>query len=192
MVSATASSGLTVSFSGSTPSVCTVTPQGAVMLASAGLCNITASQAGNASYAAAPTVSRSFSVTAAAAQSQTISFGSLPSRAVDAGPFTVTATATSGLAVSYSSLTATVCSVSGNTVTVLLVGTCTIAADQAGNAGYTAAPQVQQSFNVTAAGTGGGGGDADIPTLPEWGAILMGLLLLALGARQQAAGRARG
>lgn len=32
---------------------------------------------------------------------------------------------------------------------------------------------------------GGGGGDADVPTLPEWGAIIMAILLLVIGYRQQ-------
>jgi hypothetical protein len=35
-------------------------------------------------------------------------------------------------------------------VTIIAVGTCTIAADQAGNTNYLAAPQVQQSFTITA------------------------------------------
>jgi hypothetical protein len=76
----------------------------------------------------------------------------------------------------------------GNSVALLSVGTCTIAADQAGDATYAAAPQVQQSFVVgPAAGTGGG--SADIPTLPEWGATLMGLMLLTLGMRRRRQGR---
>ena len=32
---------------------------------------------------------------------------------------------------------------------------------------------------------GGGSGNADVPTLPEWGAILLGLLLLGIGLRRQ-------
>ncbi|MBK9494456.1 MAG: Ig-like domain repeat protein [Xanthomonadales bacterium] len=52
---ATASSGLTVSFAGSSPSVCTVSGSTATMVAP-GECVVTASQAGNASYNAAPNV----------------------------------------------------------------------------------------------------------------------------------------
>ena len=40
------------------------------------------------------------------------------------------------------------CSISGATVTFVAVGTCVIDANQAGNANYEAAPQVQQSFAV--------------------------------------------
>jgi hypothetical protein len=43
-----------------------------------------------------------------------------------------------------------VCSISGTTVSFTAAGTCVIDANQAGNANYNAAPQVQQSFTVTA------------------------------------------
>ena len=46
-----------------------------------------------------------------------------------------------------------VCSISGATVTFVAVGTCVIDANQAGNANYKAAPQVQQSFTVGASGS---------------------------------------
>jgi alpha-tubulin suppressor-like RCC1 family protein len=72
---------------------------------------------------------------------QTISFGVAPTL-IYGGTGTVTATATSGLAVSLASTTPTVCTISGTTVTVIGVGTCTIAANQAGDASYSAAPQV--------------------------------------------------
>jgi alpha-tubulin suppressor-like RCC1 family protein len=72
---------------------------------------------------------------------QIISFGAAPTL-VYGGTGTVTANATSGLTVSLTSTTPTVCTISGTTVRVLAVGTCAIAADQAGNASYSAAPQV--------------------------------------------------
>ena len=43
------------------------------------------------------------------------------------------------------------CSISGATVTFVAVGTCVIDANQAGNANYEAATQVQQSFAVARA-----------------------------------------
>jgi fibronectin-binding autotransporter adhesin len=85
---------------------------------------------------------------------QTISFGALPPRNLGDSPFTVSATASSGLAVTFSSLTPSVCTVSGNTVTLVAGGTCTIAADQAGDASYNPAPQVTRSFTVTSACSG--------------------------------------
>ena len=63
-VSATASSGLTVSFASTTTPVCTLSGT-TVTLVAVGTCSIQASQAGNASYAAATPVTRSFAVTKA-------------------------------------------------------------------------------------------------------------------------------
>ena len=63
MVSASASSGLPVSFSTLTPSVCTVSGA-SVTLLSAGTCTIRAAQVGNASYGAAANVDHSFSISA--------------------------------------------------------------------------------------------------------------------------------
>ena len=64
------------------------------------------------------------------------------------GTGTVSAIATSGLAVIYTSTTTNICTVSGSTVTAIAAGTCTIAADQAGNTSYGAAAQVIQSLNI--------------------------------------------
>ena len=64
--------------------------------------------------------------------------------------YTVAATASSGLAVTFSVAPASagVCSISGTTVSMTGGGTCVVNADQAGNASYAAAAQVQQSFSV--------------------------------------------
>ncbi len=60
-VSATASSGLSVSFDSTTPSVCTVSGN-TVHIVSVGTCTVQASQAGNGSYSAAANVDQSFTV----------------------------------------------------------------------------------------------------------------------------------
>ena len=72
LVSATASSGLPVNFSGS--GKCSVSEAGAVHLLGAGDCTVTAHQSGSTSYAPAPEVSRSFSIAKATA---TLTFGNL-------------------------------------------------------------------------------------------------------------------
>ena len=144
-VSATASSGLAVSFNSQTTSVCTVSGA-TVTLVAVGVCTIQATQAGNANYAAATPVNQSFQVTPG---TQTITFGALSNKALGSAPFTVSATASSGLAVSFNSQTTSVCTVSGATVTLVAVGVCTIQATQAGNANYAAATPVNQSFQVT-------------------------------------------
>ncbi|MEA2279472.1 MAG: hypothetical protein QOK21_79, partial [Solirubrobacteraceae bacterium] len=58
---ATASSGLPVTYTSSTASVCTIV-SGKVHVVAAGNCTVTASQAGNASYSAAQSVSRTFAI----------------------------------------------------------------------------------------------------------------------------------
>jgi mono/diheme cytochrome c family protein len=144
-----ASSGLAVSVVSATPSVCSVSAS-QVTLLSVGTCTLNANQAGNADYNAAAQVQRSFTVTAA---SQTISFGAQTSpRDFAAGSFAISplATASSGLAVTYSSTTPAVCTVSGTTVAMVAPGTCTLAANQAGNANYVAAAQVTQSVTINA------------------------------------------
>jgi polyvinyl alcohol dehydrogenase (cytochrome) len=144
-VSATASSGLAVSFASTTAAVCTVSGA-TVTLVAVGACTIQATQAGNTNYAAAAPVNRSFQVTRG---SQTIIFGVLSNQVLGSPPFTVSATASSGLTVSFNSQTTKVCHVSGTTVTMVAVGTCTIQATQAGNANWIAATPVNQSFQVT-------------------------------------------
>jgi hypothetical protein len=148
-VSATASSGLPVTFSSLTTSVCTVSG-GSVTLVALGTCTLRASQAGNASFAPAPSVDQGFAVTSSLL-GQTIIFASLSNRTLGASPFTVSATASSGLPVAFFSLTSGLCTIAGNTVTLVGVGTCTIRAAQAGNPSYAAAPNVDQSFSVTQA-----------------------------------------
>jgi hypothetical protein len=144
-VSATATSGLAVSFAPTTPGICSVSGA-TVTLGSVGTCTIQATQGGNATYAAATPVNQSFLITQG---SQTITFGALSNQAFGTAPFPVSATATSGLAVSFAPTTTGVCSVSGATVTLVAVGTCTIQATQAGNTNWAPAAAVNQSFQVT-------------------------------------------
>jgi len=141
-VSATASSGLTVSFTSLTTPVCTVSGT-TVTIVAAGTCTIRASQAGNATYAPAPNINQSFTVAKA---NQTITFAALTGKTYGNPPFAVSATASSGLAVSFVSTTTAVCTVSGTTATIVAAGTCTIQAQQVGNGNYNAAPNVNQSF----------------------------------------------
>ena len=65
-LSASADSDLVVSFASTTPTICTLSGN-TLTLVAAGNCTITANQAGNGSYAAAATVTRTFAVTDPAA-----------------------------------------------------------------------------------------------------------------------------
>jgi sugar lactone lactonase YvrE len=83
--------------------------------------------------------------------SQTITF-TPPSSPVTYGvaPISLSASASSGLAVTFSVISGPG-TVSGSTLTVTGVGTIVVAANQAGNANYTAATQVTQSIVVNQA-----------------------------------------
>src|SRR5438477_235661 len=142
-ISATASSGLPVSFTAT--GNCTVDgpplQPAFVHLTGAGSCTITASQPGDANYNAAANIDRTFSIAKA---NQTITFNALANKTFGDADFNVSATASSGLSVSF---TATGnCTVSGNTVHLTGAGACTITASQAGDANYNAATNVPQTF----------------------------------------------
>jgi hypothetical protein len=144
-VSAVATSGLPVTLSSGTPSVCAVSGS-TVTYVAGGACTVLADQPGNATYAPAPQASQSFSV-AKAVQTVTIT-SAAPTNAAGGGTYLVTASATSGLAVTFSSTTASVCTVSGSTVTFVGSGSCTVVADQPGNTAYAAAAPTSQTFTV--------------------------------------------
>jgi Subtilase family len=145
-VSAATSSGLVVSFSSGTPFICSIVGS-AVSFVAAGTCTIDASQEGSAEYEAAPEAEQSFVV---GRRSQVVAFtSSLPASATVAGfGYAVSADASSGLPVSFVSGTPSVCALAESTVSFVGAGTCTIDADQPGNAEYSAAPRAQQSFGV--------------------------------------------
>lgn len=146
---ATATSGLAVAFTSATPTVCSSsgTNGATISFVGAGTCTVSANQAGNTTYNPAPQVQQTFAVAKA---SQTITFTSTAPAAATVGgaTYTVSATATSGLAVTFTSATTNICTVSGSTVSFVGAGNCTVNADQAGNANYTAAPTKPQTFTV--------------------------------------------
>ncbi|MGA3082019.1 MAG: hypothetical protein ABSD44_11620, partial [Terracidiphilus sp.] len=144
-LSATASSGLTVNFASTTPTVCTVSGATASLLTS-GTCMILATQPGNGVYTAATPVYHGFWVSHAA---QTINFPTIPTQ-TGVASLSLSAAASSGLTVAFASSTPSVCTVSGSAASLLISGTCTIKATQAGNTVYTAAPSVSRSFTVAA------------------------------------------
>jgi len=84
---------------------------------------------------------------------QTISFAQPPDKTFGEADFGLSASAGSGLPVSFSSQTTAVCTVAGATAHLLGAGTCTIAADQAGDADYEPAAQVTRTFTVAKAPT---------------------------------------
>jgi sugar lactone lactonase YvrE len=83
---------------------------------------------------------------------QTITFPTIAAQTYGAGSVTLSATASSGLAVSYA-VTSGPASVSGNILTITGAGSVTVQASQAGNAEYTPASPVSQTFTVNQAAT---------------------------------------
>ena len=139
-VSATASSGLPVTFAAS--GNCTVGGT-TVHITGAGSCTITASQPGGGGYPAATSVSRSLAIGKA---SQTITFTTLANKTYGAPDFALSATASSGLAISFAASGG--CTVSGSTVHITSPGSCTITASQPGNASYNAAAAASRTFSI--------------------------------------------
>ena len=151
-------------------------PSGGTVTITAGSASATATVAGDGTFSAALntqalnasttpyTISYGFSGTANFATAsdesttltilplaQTINF-TPPASPVTYGvsPMMLSATASSGLAVSYT-VTSGPATVKLNTLTITGAGKVVVAANQAGNAGYAAAPQVTESITVNPA-----------------------------------------
>ena len=144
---ANASSGLPVSFESLHTNIATVDENGTVTIVGQGVASIRATQEGNASYNAAPSVTKTLTVTKA---DQTITFGALSNGSLYAGTYSLAgkATASSGLAVSFSSSNSTIATISGTTLNLLSGGTVTITANQGGNDTYFAAAPATQSLTI--------------------------------------------
>ena len=133
-------------------SVCAIDGSGNVSFSAVGVCVIDANQGGDSTtWAAAPQVQQSFNV---GQGTQTISFtGAAPSNAEVNGPTYAPAASTTApgltVALSVDASSSAVCSMDANgTVSFTAAGTCTIDANQAGDADWLAATQVQQNIAV--------------------------------------------
>ncbi|MEI6554536.1 MAG: DNRLRE domain-containing protein [Paludibacter sp.] len=141
---ATASSGLTVTYSSSNSSVATIV-SGQIHIVGAGASDITASQAGNVTYNAASNVIQTLTVNK---KLQTITFGTLPTKLISDVDFAPGATAGSGLTVTYSSSNTAVATIVSNQIHIVSAGTTTITASQAGDSNNNAATDVPQTLTV--------------------------------------------
>ena len=112
-----------------------------ITLLAVGTCTVQADQAGNTIYNAAPSVLQSFGV---GKTDQTITFARAADVPVTHAPITVAATASSGLDGDVLHDDARRCArasgSNGATITIVGAGTCTVHADQAGDAVFNAAP----------------------------------------------------
>jgi hypothetical protein len=131
-----------VAFGSTTSGVCTVAGS-TVSIVAAGLCMLTADQAGDAAFIAAPQLA--LDVTIARAGQAITDFVAMPANPVYApgGTFAVSANpGVSGQPVTFASTTTGVCTVSGSTVSIITAGDCALTADQAGDGNYDDAPQL--------------------------------------------------
>lgn len=145
---ATTSSGLPISYTSNTASVCSVNGS-SITMGAAGICTVVASQTGDANYNPATPVSQDITIDKAP---QSIAFTSTaPANAKVGDVYNVTATGgLSGNSITFSidPSTSANCSISGSSVTLTGAGNCIINANQTGNANYLNAPQAQQSVGV--------------------------------------------
>ena len=138
---ATTSSGLPVTFTSNTPTICTVA-DGSVVPVATGECSVTATQDGDSTYAAAAPSQQLFNILP---HIQAIDFPSPGFLDITASTtVTLSATATSGLPVSFASTTPEVCTVTGTTLNLVSMGTCSIDAEQNGDATYGVAKRTNK------------------------------------------------
>ena len=139
---ATASSGLPVTYTSDNPSVAVIVGS-MVQIVGTGIANITANQAGNATYSAAAPVTQALK-----AGYQTITFPAIPVKTLTSANFSPGATASSGLPVTYSSDNLSVATIVNDSVHIVGGGTANITASQSGNASFSAAVTVTKALTV--------------------------------------------
>ena len=145
-----ASSGLAVILTTNSSSICTIV-SGKLHAVSAGTCTITAAQAGNATFAAATSVTRTMKVSAAPVvlTAQSITFGALTAMVVGQPDQSLTVSASSGLAVTLTTNSSYICTIVAGKLHSVAGGACTVTASQAGSTIFAAAAKVAQSTSVT-------------------------------------------
>jgi predicted outer membrane repeat protein len=149
-LSATATSGLAVTFVSYTPSTCTVSNASGwtASFVGYGSCTLVAQQSGGAEFASAPNVEQILFVHHV---SQTISFPVIVNDQVVNTTIPLSATSTSGLEVTFASTAPSTCTVSGASgwsASLIACGSCTLEASQPGNCVYAAALVVSQTIFV--------------------------------------------
>ena len=147
-VSANASSGLTVSFSSTSASVCTVTGN-TVSIQSAGDCKLTADQAGDASYDPAPQLTLTVSIGLATQAS--LSASANPTSFALGASSTLSAIGGSGTgSVSFQVISGP-CTVNSTTLTASAAGSCQVTATKDSDGNYAAVTTAAITVSVTAA-----------------------------------------
>jgi len=142
---ATATSTLPVTYVSSNTSVATIL-DGKIHIVKPGTAIITASQAGNSSFKAAPDVSQTLIVSKA---NQTITFDALPAKSLTDADFNPAAKASSKLPVTYTSSNSLVATLINGNIHITGIGTSTITASQSGDDWYLPATNITQLLTVS-------------------------------------------
>lgn len=117
-----------------------------LFITGAGTIIVKASQPGDDTYSAAPTVNDTITVIKG---DQVILFGSIPGQIFDANKIILIASSSMGQGISYSIIAGTTyASVSSNQITKKGAGTVTVRASQSGNSNYNAAIPVERTFCI--------------------------------------------
>jgi 1,4-alpha-glucan branching enzyme/NifU-like protein involved in Fe-S cluster formation len=143
-LSATAGSGLAVSYASSNSLVATIVGK-TVSIVGAGTAEITATQSGDGNYNEAQEVKQTLTVSK---KDQSITFDALPAKTYGDPDFDLSGTAGSGLSVSYASSNTLVATIVGKTVSIVGAGTAEITATQSGDGNYNEAQEVKQTLTV--------------------------------------------
>jgi len=146
MSKAISTGGLSVSYSAS--GACSYdSASNSVLLNSIGKCSITASQAGDANYLPAPSITRTFEVMKNQQSIEVEEFEAQDLAEAQGLNFTFTIEAGTPKVV-ITSTTTDVCTVNGDAVTFVAVGDCKLTFTKAGNATYEAAPTVSRTIEI--------------------------------------------
>jgi gliding motility-associated-like protein len=145
-LTATASSGLPVTYTSSNTSVASISGD-VLTVNAAGTTLITAQQVGDGTYAPAKYI-RTLTVSK---KDQTITFAPIDQKTYGDPDFNPGATASSSLPVTYTSDNTAVAQIDGNMIHITGAGTAVITAEQPGNITWNAAGPVQQTLTVVKA-----------------------------------------
>jgi len=142
------SGGLQVTYAAS--GACTFdAPSSSILLNKVGSCSVTASQAGNASYLAATSVTRTFQISKAP---QSIEAPEIEEQDLSkTSGYTIDDFETTGAdtPVVITSQSPPICTVDGNAISFLAVGNCMLTFNKAGDDEYEAATQVSTTIKIT-------------------------------------------
>lgn len=142
-----ASSGLPVTYISSNTSVAEIFGN-ELIIKSSGSVDITASQAGDETFATASSIVRTLTINKA---NQLLTFDALSAATFGEGDSELEGTTDSGLPVGYASSNTDVATVSGNVLTIVGAGTTNITATQGGDAIFNAATPVVRALVVNKA-----------------------------------------